>query len=30
MLLLGQLGLGTQSWVCIGLGDKIRVTLVYQ
>jgi len=27
MLLLGQLGLGTQSLVCIGLGDKIRVTL---
>jgi len=30
MSLLGQLALGTRSWVHIGLGDKVMVTVSYQ
>jgi len=29
MLLVGRLGLGARSWVRIGLGDKVRVTIIY-
>jgi len=27
--LVGRLGLGARSWVCMGLGDKVRVSISY-